>query len=242
MANKAEEQQALPEGSEVRVIKRYSNRKLYDTKDSRYVTLQQIGEMVRRGEHVQIIDNKTKEDKTEVTLALIISEELKNRPSSVPLGTLRTLIQERGEKLLSQLREGPVGRLIGAAEEEGDQISADGDQAPETMGSPTDPTAPSESAEKPADEGGDDARPQNPAMAKLYEFVESSRQTFDQLEVNLEERIRELVPKTNFFNELRSAVETLTQRVEELERKLGLQKGKSKGDSSTDESSSKKSE
>ena len=45
-----------------RVIKRYSNRKLYDTRDSRYVTLQQIGEMVRAGEEVQIIDNKTKEE------------------------------------------------------------------------------------------------------------------------------------------------------------------------------------
>ena len=88
-----------------RVIKRYSNRKLYDTKDSRYVTLQQIGEMVRAGEEVQIIDNATKEDKTEVTLALIISEALKSQPRSVPLGTLRDLIQERGERLLSQLRE-----------------------------------------------------------------------------------------------------------------------------------------
>src|SRR6187399_2739188 len=95
-----------------RVIKRYSNRKLYDTKDSRYVTLQQIGEMVRAGEEVQIIDNATKEDKTEVTLALIISEDLKSQPRSVPLGTLRDLIQERGERLLSQLREGPNGRLI----------------------------------------------------------------------------------------------------------------------------------
>ena len=95
-----------------RVIKRYSNRKLYDTKDSRYVTLQQIGEMVRAGEEVQIIDNATKEDKTEVTLALIISEDLRSRPRSVPLGTLRDLIQERGERLLSQLREGPIGRLI----------------------------------------------------------------------------------------------------------------------------------
>src|SRR4051794_32641264 len=95
-----------------RVIKRYSNRKLYDTKDSRYVTLQQIGEMVRAGEEVQIIDNATKEDKTEVTLALIISEDLKSQLRSVPLGTLRDLIQERGERLLSQLREGPIGRLI----------------------------------------------------------------------------------------------------------------------------------
>src|SRR5512132_1237746 len=95
-----------------RVIKRYSNRKLYDTKDSRYVTLHQIGELVRAGEEVQIIDNATKEDKTEVTLALIISEDLKSKPRSVPLGTLRDLIQERGERLLTQLREGPIGRLI----------------------------------------------------------------------------------------------------------------------------------
>jgi polyhydroxyalkanoate synthesis repressor PhaR len=95
-----------------RVIKRYSNRKLYDTKDSRYVTLLQIAEMVRAGEDVQIIDNSTKEDKTDVTLALIISEELKARPRGIPLQTLKALIRHRGEKLLSQLREGPIGRFI----------------------------------------------------------------------------------------------------------------------------------
>jgi polyhydroxyalkanoate synthesis repressor PhaR len=97
---------------ERRVIKRYSNRKLYDTKDSRYVTLLQIADMVRAGEDVQIIDNATKEDKTDVTLALIISEELKARPRGIPLQTLKALIRHRGEKLLSQLREGPIGRLM----------------------------------------------------------------------------------------------------------------------------------
>ena len=65
-----------------RVIKRYSNRKLYDTKDSRYVTLLQIAEMVRGGEEVQIIDNNTKEDLTEITLAQIIYEEQKQKASS----------------------------------------------------------------------------------------------------------------------------------------------------------------
>lgn len=95
-----------------RVIKRYSNRKLYDTKDSRYVTLLQIADLVRAGEDVQIIDNATKEDKTDVTLALIISEELKAKPRGIPLTTLKLLIRHRGEKLLSSLREGPIGRLI----------------------------------------------------------------------------------------------------------------------------------
>lgn len=95
-----------------RVIKRYSNRKLYDTKDSRYVTLLQIADMVRAGEDVQIIDNATKEDKTDVTLALIISEELKSRPRGIPLATLRALIRSRGERILTSLRDGPIGKLM----------------------------------------------------------------------------------------------------------------------------------
>jgi polyhydroxyalkanoate synthesis repressor PhaR len=96
----------------VRVIKRYSNRKLYDTKDSRYVTLLQIAGMVREGEEVQIIDNNTKDDLTEVTLAQIIYEEQKAHSRSVPLQTLKELIHARTEKVLADLREGPIGRLI----------------------------------------------------------------------------------------------------------------------------------
>ncbi|HXX69621.1 MAG TPA: polyhydroxyalkanoate synthesis regulator DNA-binding domain-containing protein [Polyangiaceae bacterium] len=95
-----------------RMIKRYSNRKLYDTKDSRYVTLLQIAGMVRDGEEVQIIDNNTKDDLTEVTLAQIIYEEQKAHSRSVPLQTLRELIHSRTEKVLADLREGPIGRLI----------------------------------------------------------------------------------------------------------------------------------
>jgi polyhydroxyalkanoate synthesis repressor PhaR len=95
-----------------RVIKRYSNRKLYDTQDSRYVTLLQIAEMVRGGEEVQIIDNNTKDDLTEVTLAQIIYEEQKAHSRNVPLQTLKEIIHQRTEKVLSDLREGPIGRLI----------------------------------------------------------------------------------------------------------------------------------
>ncbi len=96
--------------SQRRVIKRYSNRKLYDTKGSSYVTLLQIAQMIRDGEDVQIIDNATKEDKTDVTLALIISEELREKPRAIPLSTLKALIRHRGERILSQL--GAFGKLI----------------------------------------------------------------------------------------------------------------------------------
>lgn len=95
-----------------RVIKRYSNRKLYDMTQSRYVTLQEVGVMIRAGEEVQIVDHKTGEDKTEVALAQILSEDLRAAPHSVPLAALRGLIETRGGQLLSQLRDSPLGRLL----------------------------------------------------------------------------------------------------------------------------------
>jgi polyhydroxyalkanoate synthesis repressor PhaR len=100
-----------------RVIKRYANRKLYDTRSSRYVTLPQIAELVRAGEDVQIIDNRTKENLTGVTLAQIIYESEKSAEESTRQGakTLRDMIQARGEKILTSLREGPVGRFLPTA-------------------------------------------------------------------------------------------------------------------------------
>ena len=213
-----------PAAAPRRVIKRYSNRKLYDTKDSRYVTLQQIGEMVRAGEEVQIIDNATKEDKTEVTLALIISEDLKAQPRSVPLGTLRDLIQERGERLLSQLREGPIGRLIPGTNGEGVVPGEEG-AAPappvEAAPAPTPPTAPPP-APSSNPEGGD--KPAG-AKARLTEIVESSRQTLDQWQHTLDERVRTILPRVGLFNDLQAEVKRLTQRVDELEARLAGEKG-----------------
>ncbi len=83
-----------------RIIKRYANRKLYDTEHSRYVTLEEIGEMVKAGEDLQIIDNRTGEDLTGVTLTQIIFEDQK-RPeqSSLPVSALRGIIQSGGEFL-----------------------------------------------------------------------------------------------------------------------------------------------
>ena len=201
-----------------RVIKRYSIRKLYDTKDSRYVTLQQIGEMVRAGEEVQIIDTATKEDKTEVTLALIISEDLKAQPRSVPLGTLRDLIQERGERLLSQLREGPIGRLIPGVAEGG---------APAVPGAPA-PTPTTSEAAPPAPTSTPGAEGEKPAGAKarITEMVESSKQTIEQWQHTIDERIGAMLPGSGHFRELQAEVTRLTQRVAELEAHLhGLHGG-----------------
>lgn len=81
-----------------KVIKRYSNRKLYDTDRSKYVTLDEIAKMIKAGEEITIIDNESKEDLTSVTLTQIIYEEEK-RESRMPLGMLRNLIQTGGTSL-----------------------------------------------------------------------------------------------------------------------------------------------
>lgn len=200
-----------------RVIKRYSNRKLYDTRDSRYVTLQQIGEMVRAGEEVQIIDNKTKEDKTEVTLALILSEDLKNQPRSVPLAALRDLIQERGGRLLTQLREGPIGRFIPGSPE-------DGSEGAEGVAGEVAPTAPEEAREAASREavvgpGGEE----KPARGRLSEIVESSKSALDQWQHSVDERVRTILPGTKLMREMKDEIARLTQRIEELERRNGIQ-------------------
>ena len=89
-----------------KVIKRYQNRKLYDTSDSCYVTLEDISEMIKLGEEVQIVDNTTKEDLTAVTLAQIIFEEQKKKTHVLPLGTFRQIIQGGGEALRDLVTRG----------------------------------------------------------------------------------------------------------------------------------------
>jgi len=89
---------------EPKVIKRYTNRKLYDTVESRYVTLDEIAQMIKGGAEVKIIDNRNKEDLTSVTLAQIIFEEEKKR-SQMPLGVLREIIRHGGEAVAGFYQE-----------------------------------------------------------------------------------------------------------------------------------------
>jgi polyhydroxyalkanoate synthesis repressor PhaR len=123
-------QQARSEPSS-KVIKRYANRKLYDTQESRYITLDEIGQMIREGVEVQIVDNRSKGDMTSVTLAQIIFEEEKKQ-SHAPLGVLLDIIRSGGATLtdfihnevtsrVSSLRDGAGLKLF---RREGDSGSA----------------------------------------------------------------------------------------------------------------------
>jgi polyhydroxyalkanoate synthesis repressor PhaR len=75
------------------VIKRYSNRKLYDTQESRYVTLEEIEEMIRGGREISVVDATSGEDLTSVTLTQIILENERNRRANLPSAFLHQLIK-----------------------------------------------------------------------------------------------------------------------------------------------------
>jgi len=92
-----------------RIIKRYSNRKLYDTKASHYVGLQDIIRFVRTDEDVQVIDSRTGEDLTSVILAQAMAEEEKSKGSVFSQDALKELIK-RGSKSLDEIMR--TSRLI----------------------------------------------------------------------------------------------------------------------------------
>jgi polyhydroxyalkanoate synthesis repressor PhaR len=75
------------------VIKRYANRKLYDPQESRYVTLEELEEMIRAGREIAVTDATTGEDLTAMVLAQIILEKARHRRPSLPTAFLHQLIQ-----------------------------------------------------------------------------------------------------------------------------------------------------
>jgi len=79
------------------LIKRYPNRKLYDTEQKRYITLDGIAALIRQGKEVQIVDHTTGEDLTAVTLSQIIFEQEKKEGGFLPKTVLAGLIQSGGE-------------------------------------------------------------------------------------------------------------------------------------------------
>jgi len=84
----------------IRIVKRYESRKLYDTEESRYVSLDEIAVWVRAGQEVQIIDNRSSQDVTAQTLTQIILEEGRNGRSRIPAEVLRDLVRF-GERTLT---------------------------------------------------------------------------------------------------------------------------------------------
>jgi polyhydroxyalkanoate synthesis repressor PhaR len=79
------------------LIKRYPNRKLYDTEQKKYITLEGIAELIRQGQEIRVVDNATGEDLTTLTLTQVILELEKKQTGLLPHQVLSGLIKAGGE-------------------------------------------------------------------------------------------------------------------------------------------------
>ncbi len=178
-------------GREPKVIKRYTNRKLYDTVESRYVTLDEIAEMIKGGAEVRIVDTRTKEDLTSVTLAQIIFEEEK-KTSKMSLDTLRDLIRHGGE-MAQRLVEGTQAELRGRVE----AVRAAAEHRVQTLLTRSQDT-----------------------RDRALEFVQSSQEAMLALQRKVDERVRATVEGMSNLGEVRRQLEEIGRRIEGLEKRL----------------------
>lgn len=188
-------------GKEPKVIKRYTNRKLYDTVESRYVTLDEIAEMVKAGIEVKIVDNRTKEDLTSVTLAQIVFEEEKKK-SQMPLDVLREIIRRPGDTL-SDFFKSEVSPRVASIREEAESrldklLGRDGE----------------ENAAAPV--------PTDGAAAKEKEdLIKQAQRGLEDIQKKIDERVKAVVD--NVVGNLPAMgrdIAALVQRIDQLEKKL----------------------
>jgi polyhydroxyalkanoate synthesis repressor PhaR len=86
------------------LIKKYANRKLYDTRTSRYITLDEIAQLVRAGHDIKVVDRSSGSDLTQVTLSQIVLSEEKRGPSRI-VDAGGEMLHDRGQALLDYVRK-----------------------------------------------------------------------------------------------------------------------------------------
>ena len=177
--------------SGTKIVKRYANRKLYDTERSCYVTLDDISTMIKSGEEVQVIDNKSGDDLTSVTLAQIIFETEK-KAHFMPLNLLRGLIQQSGENIGGFARE-QVETVQSRAQDirdtASDTVTRITSQFGETVGRVIKTDGDGEVAAEGAPEGVAPPEKQSPASVK--EMLSSSQKNLEEIQRGIEDRVQE---------------------------------------------------
>jgi len=143
------------------VIKKYENRRLYDTTHSRYVNLDEVAQMVREGRDVQVLDAITGEDRTRAVLTQIVVEQAKDGHSAFPLDVLRQMVVASGRVT----NEAALTYMRGVFDMYQNAYRAVAPVAPTPAGPPAPPPAP------PAGAHRDDA--QVDALKKRLEELES---------------------------------------------------------------------
>jgi len=192
-----------------KTVKRYANRKLYDTERSCYVTLDDIAGMIKTGEEVRVVDNKSGEDLTSVTLAQIIFEAEKKK-NFMSLDLLRDLIRDGGGTISDFARQ-RVDRVQAAAQDIRDSAQKIKSELEGKLDRLTHRSG------KEAGASGDAAS----AHAKITELISAYHSAFNDLQKNIEERVKGSVGTVSRYANLGHEIEDIRQRLAELEDRLG---------------------
>ncbi|PTL78576.1 polyhydroxyalkanoate synthesis regulator DNA-binding domain-containing protein [Vitiosangium sp. GDMCC 1.1324] len=215
----SEPEQAGVPGKEPKVIKRYTNRKLYDTVESRYVTLDEIAAMIKDGVEVQIVDNRTKEDLTSVTLAQIIFEEEKKR-NRMPLTVLRQIIRHPSESLTDFIQKEVTPRVVSIREEAESRLDKLLRREDKREGGPEEAAEPTP-AEQPAEPKPEEAANTAGGAGGAAELLKASQRALEDWQRRIDERVKHVVENlAGNLPALGRDMAVLTQRLGELEKKL----------------------
>lgn len=174
------------------LIKRYGNRKLYDTHASAYITLDGIAELVRQGKDLRVVDNDTGGDLTALTFAQIIFEEEKRKSGLLSLPVLRWIIHQGGEALHEILERVDRGReVLDSARE---------------------------SVEKGVQQLVGRSRPGGKGL--LGEILEAPQKQLDQLQKRIDTQVRESVDRFTAHPAIQREISRLERSVKRLEQQL----------------------
>jgi len=176
-----------------RLIKRYGNRKLYDTQESRYVTLEAIASFVKLGEEVRVVDNDTGEDLTAVTFAQIILEEERHNNGLLPLPLLRKIIQQ-GEATLADI----ATRVGGSVEAIGSIGEKTGKRVQELV-----------------------SRGTAPGKQLLDELIASPQRQLEALQKRVDERVKQSVERFTALPAVQKELARIEKSIARLEDRIG---------------------
>ncbi len=192
------------------LIKRYANRKLYNTQSSRYITLKGIAELLDKGEEVQVIDNESGEDITSVALSQILVDS--ERSNSEPPTSLLSQIMERGSDALYDVLKKGVDDATGNLDEIQDRfrrIIQGGDtESHHTSGPDSDPHP------------GEEQHRSRGDRRRLGDWIAYASPDFDAAVQNAVERVFKVLdlPRRKDVDALNENLERVVLAVESLER------------------------
>ncbi len=197
----------------LRLIKRYGNRKLYDTSESRYITLDEIARLVRSGNDVKVIDNENGDDLTAITFAQIILEEEKRRSSLISLGLLRELVQH-GEDTLAQLKT----RVEKGVEAIGTMGEKAGRRVQEIVGTVSGEREGGAASTNDVPPGGQT----DPEAAKGFfdEILAAPQRRLEALQRTIDERIKSSVDRITNHPVVQHEVQRIERSIKKLEERL----------------------